>query len=396
MEHPAPYAAKAREPKILYFEGLRGLLALVVFIHHFILLFYPAVYIGTFDRQEFIADPYAFKILLAHSPLNIFMSGHLAVCMFLVISGYVLTVSYKLSGTTYTLQHNILKRYFRLIFPVLGACLFLKILFACGIIELANYPRNIEKLEFGNKLFRSDLTFPSLLITSLFSVPLSGHSNFLPVLWTVKAEFLGVLALFSFLIITHHLRGRFYYAVVLISGYLYFSQFLFILLIAGGLICVYEEKIKKAFVLRISKVFLLCLALFCGGMLNTNREATSYSIYAFTLKFPFQVYPLFHNLAAIFFLILLISSTTLKRLFSYNYLVLFGKLCFSIYLLHLPVLYCLGSCLMRIYRGQIHPLWLFSLCFCATTLLAIPFYKYVDKAAIRFSNRFATRLMFTT
>ena len=396
MEQPHQSLSPPGGSKILHFEGLRGLLALVVFIHHFILLFYPVVYVGTFDYQEFVANPYAFKILLAHSPLNIFMSGHLAVCVFLVISGYVLTLSYKKSDTTGVLQQNILKRYFRLILPVLGACLVLKILFVSGMIELANYPRNVEKLEFGNKLFRNDLSWPALITSSLFTVPFSGHSNFLPVLWTLQAEFLGVIALFLFLLVTHNLRDRFYYAVVLVLIYLYFSYNLFILVIAGGIVCIYEEKIKKVFRSTASKILLLSCALFFGGMLNTDKAAIAHSLYGFTLKFPFQAYPHFHNLSAAFFLILLISSTTLKNLFSHKYLVLFGKLCFSIYLLHLPVLYCVGSTLMWMYSGKIHPLLLFSLCLCVTVLLALPFYKYVDKLAIRFSNRLATRLMLNT
>src|ERR1044071_1561214 len=112
-------AFAAGNERVIHLEGARALLAVVVVVHHFILLFYPSVSIGSYNLADFQAETQPFSVVLAHSPLNIFMNGHLAVSVFLVISGYVLTLPYITSGNTNLLGKAALKRYFRLSIPVL-------------------------------------------------------------------------------------------------------------------------------------------------------------------------------------------------------------------------------------------------------------------------------------
>lgn len=384
---------EAKQEKLLHLEGWRGVLALVVFIHHFILLFYPTVYVGTFDYREFMSDPYAFKILLAHSPLNVFMSGHLAVCVFLAISGYVFTYAYRNSNDFGVLQRNTIRRYFRLILPVVAACLFLKLLFVGGLVEMANYPRHVQSLEFGSRLFVQEFSLLQVLHDAFYAAPFFGKSNFLPVLWTVQAEFLGVLCLQALWMLSHNLRSKAYMGLLFLLICLFCSRHLFMIVLAGGMVCFYEKQLLNLFKTAFSKILLLLFALFFGGMLNTDKEAIAHSMYSFTLLFPGNAYPYFHLLSAVLILVLIVSSKKMKWLFSRKYFVSLGKLCFSIYLLHLPILYCLGSRLMWLSEGRINPLLLFVICFSVTLLLAIPFYRYVDKLGIRLSDKLAAYLL---
>lgn len=90
--------------KRLYLEGLRGLLSLIVVVHHFILLFQPLVFLGSNNPDDFKTRPLSGSILLANTPLNLFMNGNWAVCMFFVMSGYVLSVKYFQTSNTVGLK----------------------------------------------------------------------------------------------------------------------------------------------------------------------------------------------------------------------------------------------------------------------------------------------------
>lgn len=373
--------------KVLYLEGLRGLLALIVLVHHFVLLFYPELYIGSFDQTYFAAHASSFKILLAHSPLNFFMNGHFAVCVFLVISGYVLTYSYKLTDSFEMLQQHAVKRYFRLVLPVLAACLFIKFLFISGAVDAANYPRNVKELNFGAKEFSDASGFLKIIKTCLFDIPLEGDSSFLSVLWTIRIEFLGALGLFAFLLLTHARSGKIWYALVFALGLIYLSHHYVVLLLAGGMICINEKKIAQIFRPVLSKLLLLLSGAFLSGITEI-KAAIPHTMYAFTQGLPFNAYFYFHDLAALLIFLVFVSSATLKGIFSFSPLARFGKLTFSIYLLHLPILYCIGSRLMWMTHGKIHPVLLFTACFLSTVFASVLFYKFVDRPAIRISNKF--------
>jgi peptidoglycan/LPS O-acetylase OafA/YrhL len=189
--------------------------------------------------------------------------------------------------------------------------------------------------------------------------------------------------------LTHNIKNKWYIGFLLIFICLLCSRHLFMLVLAGGMICFYEAQVLKIFKTWLSKLLLLLCALFLGGMLNTDKEAIAHSIYRFTLDFPVNAYPYFHAMSAILILVLIVSSRKMKSVFSGKYLVMLGKLCFSIYLLHLPILYCIGSRLMWMSGGKIHPLLLFFSCLAVTLLLAFPFYYFIDKLSIRFSNKLA-------
>jgi len=379
--------------KILHLEGLRGILAIIVVINHFILLFYPVYFIGSFDLKDFINSPSSYKILLANTPANIFMNGSFAVCAFFGISGYVLTLSYKKSNELKTLQKNILKRYVRLIIPVIATCLLIYLLFVSGAFTKANYPANSPNLDFGQSLFKNDLSFLRMIKMALFNVPFSGNNLYLSVLWTIQIEFLGVLVLFAFLMFTHGLRKRWVYGIIVILACILLTRYYVPLLFAGSIICIYEERIRSFLTRRSVKIFLLLVFLFFAGVPNIANEAKIHTMYSFTTVFPFNVYPYFHNIATVFLLLLIISSKSIKKVLSSKNLVRLGSLSFSVYLIHLPILYCFGTYLMRMFKGDIPVVALFLICFCAIIIFSVLFYLFIDRPAIAISNKLAKKFI---
>ncbi|WP_443147193.1 acyltransferase family protein [Paenibacillus sp. KACC 21273] len=76
--------------KLKYLDGLRGLAALIVVISHFVVAFYPSLYNGSIDS---VHTQKSLELWISKSPFNLFYNGNFAVCVFFVLSGYVL--SYK-------------------------------------------------------------------------------------------------------------------------------------------------------------------------------------------------------------------------------------------------------------------------------------------------------------
>ena len=113
--------------RLYHLEGIRGLAAVSVLFAHFLQIFLPHV---------FYADPTeghgVWERELATSPLNILVNGNFAVCLFFVLSGYVLSRNFLSNGSLGGLRRLALKRYPRLMLPVLGA-----VMLAWGIPSLA-------------------------------------------------------------------------------------------------------------------------------------------------------------------------------------------------------------------------------------------------------------------
>src|SRR5208282_6448472 len=97
--------------KLHYLQGLRGIAALTVAVHHYFCAFYPATVFGTGPRHG------NWEELFWRSPLGIFSSGISPVCIFFILSGFVLSLPFFGEGAmdAQRLIGAILKRPVRLV-----------------------------------------------------------------------------------------------------------------------------------------------------------------------------------------------------------------------------------------------------------------------------------------
>lgn len=114
-------------------EFLRGFAAIIVFIDHFFLLFIPQL-TGVYDGEKVLADmqrnssvwiPLLFQLFspVSGSPVFSIFNGSAAVQFFFVLSAYVLTTRYFQTGKVRLLWLGAIKRWFRLMGPVLMSIL---------------------------------------------------------------------------------------------------------------------------------------------------------------------------------------------------------------------------------------------------------------------------------
>jgi peptidoglycan/LPS O-acetylase OafA/YrhL len=95
-------------------EGLRGLAAVMVLLSHLTLVFWPAAQVNTLPVP---VEPWQIKLF--DSPATFFYSGNVAVCIFFVMSGYVLTAKFWRLRDARVIADLAARRYIRLAPPIL-------------------------------------------------------------------------------------------------------------------------------------------------------------------------------------------------------------------------------------------------------------------------------------
>ncbi len=150
-----------------YLDGLRGCAACVVLFAHL--------------------------ALALNSPLLGFFNGNAAVCVFFVLSGYVLTDLSRRSDLTFPAQA--LRRYIRLAGPILVTSTFAWALLALGLYRNQQAAAALDNWWLGN-WYKFDASFPSMLAESFYGVFVGGQSIYNCNLWTMRPELIGSLYLF--------------------------------------------------------------------------------------------------------------------------------------------------------------------------------------------------------
>ncbi len=163
----------------------------MVLFGHLIMLFWPHVVAPEIYPVRVSAQ----ETYLAFSPLSLLWDGRLAVPIFFVLSGYVLTAAVAGAGRPLVFPALVAKRYLRLALPVLASSLLALLLIPAGLYYLPEVA-----LVTGSRWLATTLppdfqpTVGAWLGESLWSTFFDYHdSYFNPALWTLHYEFEGSL-----------------------------------------------------------------------------------------------------------------------------------------------------------------------------------------------------------
>ncbi|MGC2776890.1 MAG: acyltransferase family protein, partial [Bradyrhizobium sp.] len=149
-----------------YLDGLRGVAAVVVFMGHLLLALFDAFWI---------------------------FNGRAAVCIFFVLSGFVLADL--VDRSTMSPPAQVLRRYVRLVGPML-----LTSAFAWALLAVGAY-RNVEAATVtGSRWlalwYQFEPSFIKMVWESVYGVFVTGASAYNSNLWTMRPELIGSLFVF--------------------------------------------------------------------------------------------------------------------------------------------------------------------------------------------------------
>jgi peptidoglycan/LPS O-acetylase OafA/YrhL len=307
-------------------EGVRGLAAIAVMLGHTVTGFAPYL--------QPIRD----------TPFNLLINGDGAVIIFFVLSGYVLTRQYFVTGRPIAVLRGVLKRWPRLMGPVLVTVLASWLLFVLDAYEYREagaLSGSAWLSRFGNA---PDYPFePSLQGAiregALLTFVRPGSYNYDTALWTMRIEFAGSMLSFAMALLLVKLRPLNVWltvvatpAALVLCRYLdqTYCAFIFGVLLARLMQASFRIPPVLAFPLLAAALFLLGYTDAGDGVYHLLHLSRIGAVYVLT--------------AAAFLAIgLILSSPELHRMMDNRYMAFVGELSFPLYLVHTLVICSAGS-----------------------------------------------------
>lgn len=312
------------QQKLDHLTGLRGLAAVAVMMAHMQMLW--SVFVSS--TGVFNENTISWKIY------NTIFNGNFSVCIFFILSGYVVLIGfYKRKEPKYLISSAI-KRYFRLtpvpLFSVLAAWL---IYLTFGF---HNYDAGklLGDIPWFYQPYDFTLTISGAIYQGLIGV-YHGEHSYNGVLWTIQVELWVSVTLF--LITYLSWNSKYFYYINIISGFIaiYFigNYGLYLtLFLVGGAMCRKPDFHASPW-LAILGIFL--------GVQNDGWSMTTFLQEYLPEKITASV--LCHVVGAIILFASINSSESIKKMLSSKALVFIGDVSFSLYAIHIIVLFSLGS-----------------------------------------------------
>lgn len=378
--------------KMLALEGIRGIAALVVIFDHLHLAFFV-------ETDQTIAS-----YLNTHFPLLIskagqyfvagLYDGNFAVWVFWVMSAFVLSRKYfqltktdrGLDGAEY-LTRSVIKRYPRLFVPILASVLFAFIILSAGWMTNNDLGERLGQHTSEGWLFTFYEFEPSLTQAVKSAVwdtffNFNRDTTYNTVLWTMQPEFFGSLFLFGFLSLFGNKTIRWFaYPVIILI--LYFKELHWLnAFLLGIVLCdLYENTVIFAK---------------AGSVLKPGWLQALFGLGVMVLIGAPNYGGVFHLIIAVVLIFLALSTKGVAGVFSAKLPVYLGKISFSLYLIHVPILCSATGFIYRIVENRMgYPISAITTSVITIMLCIVAadvFYKIADQQGITLGRKLSDTL----
>lgn len=371
-----------------YLDGLRGVAALMVVSHHYANSFFPY----TYDRLPNLRI-YWVELLFIITPLQLFIAGNFAVCIFFVLSGFVLSHRIFAMTTPFKVIPEYSKRFVRLWIPTAFAVLVSYVLFSMhmNLSRIVAYEVHSEWLS-GLWFFKD--SFGYFVRNILYAALLYGDNSYNSSLWTMQRELFYSFILFVSLWAFRKKGWRI--VVYVIAIFLSVKSFFLSFLLGIALADLYVHYYDLIFNSRLIKK-LLPLIWLSGGMFG------SYSIlYNLTSTVTFMKYWSMTGIEAVafgnsfgagFIVLAVLLSARAQWVLTTPIILFLGSISLPLYLFHLPVLATLSSYTFLVLFKNYHLPYFLSVMsmiifsFVVLAQLSYWYARYVDEPTVRFSRK---------
>ena len=364
-------------------ESIRGLACLAVVFSHLSLSFFP--YLHHFDARE--TTDSSVQYWIHHSPFAFWYSGTAAVFLFFVLSGFVLSYAIlrKPEQARQKIKSMLIKRYPRLAIPALTSCILVWAVLRW--VEIDSHLVNGWFQQFVTQTISLKHALYEGTIGSFFFA--ESDTNW--VLWTMHIELMGSLVLFLLLYLYQRSHLLFWLGSVLFPLLAWWWKgegfCLGILSFVIGIYFYLYGRVLK---------FPYALALFLFGLYLAGAHYSSWSYQWIVQLLGHRTYDYCNFLAGVLIVYSILLSPQLSQKFDQKFLIWLGKLSFSIYLLHLILLYVVGlplfNLLMQYGLSFGSAAVIACTVFISVTLGCAELYsRYVDQFAITVSQKIANK-----
>lgn len=380
--------------RISYLDGLRGVLAVIVFLHHFFYIYYPELIFGGDYASFSSSGPFGSLKVFALTPISILYNPGFAIHFFFLLSGYVQTQGYYQNGNALGIQRSLLKRYFRLALPTLPVVVLVFCAHKFHFIHKELIADNVLNNGWLKSMLPNTLTFSQLFKEGLVSC-FQHNSRYYQVLWTMPTElansYLVLLLALAFNKLKHQTKLT---VALLLIQFFVLEEYYSIAFVTGMLISrlqAQEIRFKSFFFKVWVKALCVALGLYFGSYPFTGYQgAVANSIYA-PISF-FETYPhiISYFIGSTFLFLFLLHAPSIQKLLSGKVFLFYGRISFMLYLLHFLLLL---SVVPSIYNSTHNITATLAFAMVLVTTLSWLFTKFVDEPVVRFCNWWAGKFV---
>jgi peptidoglycan/LPS O-acetylase OafA/YrhL len=337
LERRTAYADRGVRDRAPHLDGLRGVAAAIVFFSHLVITLFPAVI--TFSTGEVHTR---FDAALGISPLAMLWSGNFAVCIFFVLSGYVLSdfcISSRIG-----LPAQLVRRYLRLALPMLMTSFIAWALLALHLYK--NYDASqVTRSGWLSLWYNFPPSFIAMASEALWGAFERGSAVYNSNLWTMRYELIGS----AYVFLLHAVFKQRIARLVAMAwfGWLNLESY-YVLFAAGALLHDYGKEF-----------FALADRTCKSPRARDLIAAVLFVVGAFLGSFPY-VQPgqvaiwhawlshstdaeAWHRYGSVILFSGLLGSTHLQRVFSSAVPTFLGRISFVLYLVHIPLICCVTA-----------------------------------------------------
>lgn len=370
--------------RLAHLDGIRGAASFSVFVCHYIQVFLPHIY-----YKSWTAGHGLWEDEFATSPFNIVVNGNFAVCLFFVLSGYVLSGRFLAEGDVGYLRRLAAKRYLRLAVPVVGAVMLAWLILAAGGYGYG--AARVFTLSGMSDTYATDTPFWAALEQGAVGAFFRGEWSLDPVLWTMQTELYGSFLVFALLALFG--QGRRRWIAYGVACALFYNGY-YLAFILGAVLADLNIRWGDRDAPYLVSVALITLGVYLGSYPYYGADQGLWSV--LPAVGTAQKVVLYHVLGA--FTLILTScwfpearDVLARRMFRF-----LGRISYSLYLIHFPLVCSLATWVWL----AIHPHFGYATATGLTFLITAPlivaaaalFTRWIDEPAIGLADRFAALL----
>ncbi|MGM4932778.1 acyltransferase family protein [Tardiphaga sp. 619_E2_N8_5] len=326
-----------------FLDGLRGYASLVVLFSHLMISLLPAVV--TLNPGE-LNTP--LDLRLGTSPIAFIWNGNAAVSVFFILSGYVLAgLSERASLST---AAQLLRRYVRLALPMLITILIPLVLMKVG--GMLNYRASqITHSGWLSIWYQFRPSLPGAIGEAIYGAFVKGSSVYNSNLWTMRIELYGSLYVFviSAMSTNRYIRFTCYLLFIAWTPLDYFPLFAI-----GAMLYDFREWAEK----MPTRHYFIPEVLFLVGLYLCSMPAALSYDHLFFFKWLPMLGPgeansiHWHKIGSLLLMLALLQSARLQSFFGNAFGRYLGRISFTLYLVHLPLICSITSGIVLLMAGQ--------------------------------------------
>lgn len=323
---------KLETRRINYLDGLRGFAALVVLVGHSWLVFSEPL--SKFRWNDGVVALPAMLLKF----VGLVANSNSAVCMFFLLSGYVM-VDFAQS-TSLSFPAQIVRRYARLALPILITSTLAYLLLRFELLRNSESARIFGS--WAGLWYQFAPSAPSMVYEAIIGTFAMGSNAYNPNLWTMRPELMGSFYVLLIAAIGGSLRWRTALYICFSAYYIFDYLPLFA---AGAMLRDHDLLVRRLSEFRRISIAICAIGLYLCTMPDLLVSPWQRYIYPLP-QFSYDNGRNWHSIGATLLLIGVLSSPIVQRPLASSLGRALGRISFTLYLIHVPVLCSLGAWLI--------------------------------------------------